>query len=138
MLELGVPSYLIKATLVGVVAQRLVRVLCPHCKKASEVDAQMWKAVTAGWDVTVPRTIFEPVGCLSCRETGYKGRSGIYEIMPFTETLQPFADSAAELPKLRRQAFTEGMSSLRLSGARKAATGMTSLLEVLRVAPESS
>jgi general secretion pathway protein E len=138
LLELGVPSYLIKATLVGVVAQRLVRVLCPHCKKTGEVDAEMWNAVTAGWDATVPRTTFEPVGCLSCRETGYKGRSGIYEIMPFTETLQPFADSAAELPKLRRQAFTEGMSSLRLSGARKVATGMTSLLEVLRVAPESS
>lgn len=138
LLELGVPSYLIKATLIGVVAQRLVRVLCPKCKTESEVDLELWKSLTANWETTVPKKVYEPVGCLECRETGYKGRSGIYEIMPFTESLQEFAETASELPRLRRQAYKEGMCSLRLSGARKVASGMTSLLEVLRVAPESN
>src|SRR5690606_38550966 len=73
LLELGVPSYLIKATLVGVVAQRLVRVLCPHCKREAEVDIKMWKALTAPWDTTVPGQVYEPAGCPECRETGFKG-----------------------------------------------------------------
>ncbi len=137
LLELGVPSYLIKATLVGVVAQRLVRILCPHCKRETEVDPELWKALTAPWETTVPKKVYEPVGCLECRETGYKGRQGIYEIMPFTETLSTNAEDAADLPKLRRQAYKDGMCSLRLSGAQKVASGMTSIVEVLRVSPES-
>ena len=137
LLELGVPSYLIKATLVGVVAQRLVRILCPHCKREADVDLQLWKTLTAPWETTVPKKVYEPVGCLECRETGYKGRQGIYEIMPLTETLQAYAEDAADLPKLRRQAYQEGMCSLRLSGAQKVASGSPTLLEVLRVAPES-
>src|SRR5690606_39619817 len=111
-----------------------VRVLCPHCKREAATDVELWKTL-AGNELPVPERVHEPVGCLSCRETGYKGRAGIYEIMPFTETLHPFADDAASLPALRRQARAEGMSSLRLSGAIKVAAGLTSLLEVLRVAP---
>jgi general secretion pathway protein E len=137
LLELGVPSYLIKATLVGVVAQRLVRVLCPHCKRESDVDPVLWKSLTSPWETTVPKKVYEPVGCLECRETGYKGRQGIYEIMPFTEALHGVAEEAADLPKLRRQAYKEGMCSLRLSGAQKVASGATSMMEVLRVSPES-
>ena len=137
LLELGVPSYLIKATLVGVVAQRLVRVLCPHCKKESEVDPVLWKSLTAPWETTLPKKVYEPVGCLECRETGYKGRQGIYEIMPFAETLHACAEDAGDLPKLRRQAYKDGMCSLRLSGAQKVASGVTSMMEVLRVSPES-
>ncbi len=137
LLELGVPAYLIKATLVGVVAQRLVRVLCPHCKREADVDPAMWKTLTAPWETTVPKKVYEPVGCLECRETGYKGRQGIYEIMPYTEALQGCAEAAADLPKLRRQAYKDGMRSLRLSGAQKVASGITSIVEVLRVSPES-
>jgi general secretion pathway protein E len=136
LLELGVPSYLIKAALIGVVAQRLVRVLCPHCKRSAPLDQPLWAELTQGWTVTQPQGMWEPVGCLHCRDTGYKGRSGIYEIMPFTETMHSVADEAGSLPQLRKQAFREGMCSLRLSGARKVAAGMTSLLEVLRVAPD--
>jgi general secretion pathway protein E len=138
LLELGVPSYLIKATLIGVVAQRLVRVLCTQCKRQTDVDVDLWNAITTNWNTNMPHHVYEPTGCVSCRETGYKGRSGIYEIMPFSESLHGFADDAAELPKLRRQAWQEGMCSLRLSGARKVAAGMTSMLEVLRVAPENN
>ncbi len=137
LLELGVPSYLIKAALVGVVAQRLVRILCPHCKREADVDPGLWKTLTAPWETTVPKKVYGAEGCLECRETGFKGRQGIYEIMPFSETLQPFADDATDLPKLKRQAHKEGMCSLRLSGAQKVASGVTSVLEVLRVAPES-
>jgi general secretion pathway protein E len=137
LLELGVPSYLIKASLVGVVAQRLVRVLCPHCKREAEVDPGQWQALTAPWQTTMPKQVYEPVGCLECRETGYKGRQGIYEMMPFTDTLQALAEDASTLAKLRLQAYKEGMCSLRLSGAQKVANGTTSILEVLRVAPES-
>jgi general secretion pathway protein E len=137
LLELGVPSYLIKASLIGVVAQRLVRMLCPQCKREAPLDQPLWAQLTQRWTVTQPSKMFEPVGCLHCRETGYKGRSGIYEIMPFTESLQALADAAGNLPKLRKQAWQEGMCSLRLSGARKVAAGMTSLLEVLRVAPDT-
>src|SRR5690606_25696731 len=125
LLELGVPPYLLKATLIGTVAQRLVRVLCPHCKREAATDVELWKTL-AGNEVPVPERVHEPVGCLSCRETGDKGRAGIYEIMPFTEPLHPFADEAASLPALRRQARAEGMSSLRLSGAMKVAAGQTS------------
>jgi len=137
LLELGVPAYLIKATLIGVVAQRLVRVLCPTCKKEAGVDVDMWKALTKPWETTVPKKVFEPVGCLYCRDTGFKGRQGIYEMMPMTENLHVYAEQANDLPKLRREAFKEGMCALRLSGAQKVAAGVTSMLEVLRVAPDN-
>jgi general secretion pathway protein E len=137
LLELGVPSYLIKATLIGVVAQRLVRILCPHCKREAHLDFDLWKKLTQPWDIAVPKVVYEPAGCQECRETGYKGRQGIFEIMTLTDNLRVFADSAGDLPRLRSQAYKEGMSSLRLSGAQKVASGSTSMLEVLRVAPES-
>jgi general secretion pathway protein E len=85
----------------------------------------------------VPKQVYEPVGCLDCRDTGYKGRQGIYEVMPYTDSLQEFSEAKDDLPKLRRQAFQEGMRSLRLSGAQKVANGVTTMIEVLRVAPES-
>jgi len=137
LLELGVPSYLIKATLVGVVAQRLVRVLCPNCKRTAEPDASVWNAMVKPFSAPVPKQVYEPVGCLDCRDTGYKGRQGIYEVMPYTDSLQEFSEAKDDLPKLRRQAFQEGMRSLRLSGAQKVANGVTTMIEVLRVAPES-
>ncbi|MES2625346.1 MAG: ATPase, T2SS/T4P/T4SS family [Pseudomonadota bacterium] len=137
LIELGVPSYLINATLIGVVAQRLVRILCGHCKREAQVDPELWSSLTAPWKTTMPKHVYEPAGCLECRETGFKGRQGIYEMMPYTESLHAFAGAADDLPNLKRQAYKEGMCSLRLSGAQKVASGMTSVLEVLRVAPES-
>src|SRR5690606_24220584 len=120
----------------GTVAQRLVRVLCPHCKREAATDVELWQTL-AGNELPVPERVHEPGGCLSCRETGYKGRACIYEVMPFTETLHPFADAAAGLPGIGRQAGAEGMNSLRLSGAMKVAAGSASLLEVQRVAQAS-
>ena len=136
LLELGVAPYLIKATVVGVVAQRLVRVLCPHCKKDTEINEAEWTVLTSPWKLRLPKNISESVGCLECRETGFKGRQGIYEIMPLSDTLQHYVDDKSDLPKLRQQAYKEGMRSLRLSGALKVASGTTTVNEVLRVTPE--
>jgi general secretion pathway protein E len=137
LLELGVPPYLIKATVVGIMAQRLVRVLCPHCKEPAEVDKEAWETLTRPWKVKLPSKANHAPGCLECRETGFLGREGIYEVMPFTETLQSHADDKSALPDLRRQAYKEGMLSLRLSGAQKVAAGLTTVNEVLRVTPDN-
>lgn len=136
LLELGVPPYLIKATVAGVMAQRLVRVLCPHCKQPAEVNPEAWETLTRPWKVKLPNKAHEAPGCLECRETGFLGREGIYEVMPFTESLQQYSDDKSDLPALRKQAYKEGMLSLRLSGAQKVANGLTTVNEVLRVTPE--
>ena len=137
LLELGVPSYLIKATVIGIMAQRLVRVLCPHCKQQTDVDAEVWEALTKPWKVKLPNKAAEATGCLECRETGFKGREGIYEVMPLTEALQSLVDNKSDLPALRKQAYKEGMLSLRLSGAQKVAAGLTTVKEILRVTPDN-
>jgi general secretion pathway protein E len=88
LLDLGIPYYLLQGTLLGVMAQRLVRTLCPHCKTStSEVDIAKWQALTHPWSIEAPKTIGKPVGCLECRKTGYQGRVGIYEIMKVTPVL---------------------------------------------------
>jgi len=137
LLELGIPSYLVRATLVGVVAQRLVRTLCPHCKQETQIDAEIWNVLVKPWTVPLPKQVYEPVGCQECRETGFKGRQGIYEVMPFSQALQEYAEDKGDLPRLRLHAYKEGMRSLRLSGALKVAAGLTTINEVLRVAPQS-
>ena len=135
LLELGVPSYLLKATVIGVMAQRLVRVLCPHCKQTTEVEQEAWDTLTLPWKVKLPKKAAIAEGCLEIRETGFLGREGIYEVMPFTESLFRFADDKADLPELLRLTYKEGMLSLRLSGAQKVAAGLTTVTEVLRVTP---
>jgi general secretion pathway protein E len=137
LLELGVPSYFIKATVIGIMAQRLVRVLCPHCKVETQIEEEAWEALTRPWKVKLPKKAYDAVGCLECRETGFKGREGIYEVMPFTEPFQNHPDNKGDLPTLRKQAYKEGMLSLRLSGAQKVAAGTTTVKEILRVTPEN-
>jgi general secretion pathway protein E len=135
LLDLGIPSYLINATLLGVMAQRLVRTLCPHCKEEGQISADDWQQLVAPWKVAVPAKIYRPVGCLECRNTGYLGRQGLYEILMVSETLKEKVTSDCNLLEMRRQAMKEGMRTLRLSGAQKVAAGLTTLEEVLRVAP---
>jgi general secretion pathway protein E len=137
MLDLGVPAHLIKVTLNGVMAQRLVRTLCPHCKEAVSPEKSSWQQLVAPWKVAVPEKIYRPVGCLECRNTGYLGRQGIYEILPITESLKPLITADADISALRLQAMKEGMRTLRLSGAQKVGAGLTSVEEVMRVAPET-
>ena len=137
LLELGVPYYLLKATLLGVMAQRLVRTLCPHCKAPVEIDETDWQALTRPWSAPLPTQAHRAVGCPECRDTGYRGRAGVYEIMLLNDGIKPLITADTDLIALRRQAFKEGMRSLRLSGAQKVATGLTTIEEVLRVTPQS-
>lgn len=137
LLELGVPSYLIRATLLGVMAQRLVRTLCSNCKTTTTIDPEDWAALTAPWKTSVPKSACKPVGCLECRNTGYKGRAGVYEIMPLSEILKAHINDQTQIMDLRKLAMKEGMQSLRLSGAHKIAAGQTTIEEVLRVTPSS-
>ncbi|HEY7884742.1 MAG TPA: GspE/PulE family protein [Cellvibrionaceae bacterium] len=135
LLDLGVPSYLINATLLGVMAQRLVRTLCPHCKEPGTIGKSDWDALVMPWKVNLPETVYRPVGCLECRNTGYLGRQGIFEILPLTDSIKNMVKPDCDLQAMRKQAMREGMRTLRLSGAQKIAAGLTTIEEVLRVAP---
>ena len=140
MLDLGVPSYLISATVLGVMAQRLVRVLCPSCKKSSPASAEdesMWDRLVAPWKANRPAQFHHPVGCLECRMTGYRGRVGVYEILMLSPDMKQAISDNADVSKIRDLAYREGMKPLRISGAMKIAAGMTTLAEVFKVAPPS-
>lgn len=137
MMELGIPPYLIRATVLGVMAQRLARTLCPHCKAPGPSDEQAWQTLTRPWKAPVPKQFYQPVGCLECRNTGYLGRAGVYEIMTLSGSLLRQITDRCELEQLRLDAYKEGMKSLRLSGAQKVAAGQTTVEEILRVTPES-
>ncbi|KEF32791.1 Type II secretory pathway, ATPase PulE/Tfp pilus assembly pathway, ATPase PilB [Marinobacter nitratireducens] len=137
LLELGIPPYLIRATVLGVMAQRLARTLCSHCKAPGPSDEQAWQTLTRPWKAPTPRQFYHPVGCLECRNTGYMGRAGVYEIMPLSGNLVRQITERCELEQLRLDAYKEGMKSLRLSGAQKVAAGLTTVEEILRVTPES-
>jgi general secretion pathway protein E len=137
LLDLGVPAYLINSTLLGVMAQRLVRTLCPHCKKPGEPpEPEIWSMITAPWRAERPVSgTMDPVGCLECRMTGYLGRIGLYEIMLMTPAVRKLVDDHADDVKVREQAYKDGMRPLRVSGAIKVAAGLTTADEVMKVAP---
>jgi general secretion pathway protein E len=137
LLDLGVPSYMIKATLLGVMAQRLVRTLCPHCKVEDEVDLEAWETLTHPYKARAPSRVYWPKGCLECRDTGYFGRMGIYELLPLTDAVKALVTADTDIQSLRRAGIKEGMRTLRLSGAQKVGAGLTTIAEVLRVAPVS-
>jgi len=136
MLDLGVPPYLINSTLLGVMAQRLVRTLCPHCKAVAEPpDDDTWRAITAPWRAEKPAQVMGPVGCLECRMTGYLGRIGLYEIMLMSPAVRKIVVGEYDDVRVRDQAFKDGMKPLRVSGAMKVAAGITTAEEVVKVAP---
>jgi general secretion pathway protein E len=137
LLDLGVPAYMIKATVLGIMAQRLVRTLCPHCKTEEPVDEEAWQLLTRPFRAKAPAKLYAPRGCLECRDTGYLGRMGIYELLPMTESVQACITADADMETLRKQGFKEGMRTLRLAGAQKVGAGFTTISEVLRVAPLS-
>lgn len=137
LLELGVPYYLLRASLLGVMAQRLVRTLCPYCKAPAEMGVAEWNELTRPWSAAIPKTVYRAVGCQECRETGYRGRAGVYEIMLLNDSIKQLITGEIDLVRLKRQAYREGMRSLRLSGAQKVAAGLTTVQEVLRVTPQS-
>jgi general secretion pathway protein E len=135
LLDLGVPAYLLNSTLLGVMAQRLVRTLCPHCKAKGEVSDSAWQELVTPWKLAKPVSVNTVAGCLECRMTGYMGRTGLYEMLPMSPGLKKLITRDADLGKIKEQAFKEGMKPLRLNGAEKIMAGVTTIEEVLKVAP---
>jgi len=134
MQELGVPAYLINATVLGVMAQRLVRTLCHHCKEPNTIDPDIWADFIQGADIEMDKPC-KPVGCLECRQTGFLGRLGLYEMLEMTNTIKPLVKPGGDLRELRIQAQKDGLLTLRHSGAKKVSQGLTTVDEVLRVTP---
>ena len=136
LIDLGVPPYLVNSTVVGVMAQRLVRTLCPTCRSpADTLSDDEWVALTKPYRATKPAVTYRAAGCLDCRMTGYRGRAGLYEVMLMTPEMRKLVNRGAGMDELREQAFRDGMKPLRASGAHKIATGLTTVEEVERVAP---
>lgn len=133
--DIGVPTYLIHSSIIGIMAQRLVRTLCPHCKEETEVDEDVWIDMVRPWKSEPPQKIYKPVGCIECRNTGFMGRLGLFEMLPLSRDLKHLISQNAELESLRRQAIKDGYKPMRLAGAQKVAKGLTTIEEVLRVTP---
>jgi general secretion pathway protein E len=133
LLDLGVPSYLIQSTLIGVVAQRLVRKICNFCRESFEMNAEKLRDLGIGIPGNGPVKLFRGKGCIRCRGTGYQGRSGIYEVLPYTEGIRQLTTADADLEAIIRKAKEEGMVNLRDNAVRKLLNGVTTYQEVLRV-----
>ena len=136
LIELGIPPYLINATLLGVLAQRLVRTLCKHCRVRDAVRTreELGEAIKP-WQINGGYQPFKPVGCVDCRLTGFMGRMGLYELLVVSDTFKEKVSSGASIELLRRQAVADGMRPLRLAGALRVAEGSTVMEEVLTSTP---
>ena len=135
LLDLGVPAYLIHSCVLGIMAQRLVRTLCPACKAPHNITDTEWSSITHPFKAAKPAGVMKAVGCIECRNTGYRGRSGIYEMLTITPKLRKLITPNANLAQLKHLAYQEGMQPLMLNGAEKVAAGMTTIEELLKVAP---
>ncbi len=141
LLDLGAPAYLLNTSINGIMAQRLVRTLCPHCKEKvpfnREDDHRMWHSLCSPFKANPPEHIYRPVGCLECRTTGYLGRVGIYEILQITREIKHLIQAETDVVALTQAAYKAGMRPLRVSGAAKIAQGITTFEEVFKSAPLS-
>ncbi len=134
--DLGVPSYLIASTVIGVLAQRLARTLCVACKVRDEsVTRESLSDMVKPWRLTGGVRAYKPVGCLECRNTGYLGRAGLYELLLMSDAARQTVHPTLDVVALRRLAAREGLRPLRLAGTMKLAEGLTTLEEVLRTTP---
>ena len=139
LMELGVPPYLINATLLGVLAQRLVRTLCSNCReKDDSASREALAELVKPWQISGGYRPYKPVGCVDCRLTGFRGRMGLYELLTVTEAFKEKVSKEPNIDALRRQAVAEGMRPLRLAGALKVAEGMTTIEEILATTPSMS
>jgi len=138
LLDLGTPAFMIQATLVGILAQRLVRVICTYCKESFEIDTQELKNLGVDVGKKGRITLHEGVGCVRCRNTGYRGRVGIFEVLPYTESLQELTNASVDIAKITHKAMEEGMINLRENAVKKLLKGITTYQEVLRVTWEQT
>ena len=136
LLNMGIESYLISAALNAVLAQRLVRRICPKCRQSVEVSRPIRKMFER---LKLPcENLWRGVGCRSCRNTGYKGRLGLHELLTVSEEMRDAIVAQANVTQLRRLAIAEGMIELRIDGLRKAREGLTTVEEVFRVVGETA
>ena len=135
LLDLGVPSYLIHSAVLGIMAQRLLRTLCPVCKTPAPIMQPTWDELVGQWKLPKPEHIHVANGCLECRNTGFRGRSGIYEMLTISPALKKLITQDADLAQIKTQAYSEGMQPLMINGAEKVAAGLTTIEELLKVAP---
>jgi general secretion pathway protein E len=133
LLDLGIPAFLIKATLAGILAQRLVKKICPHCKESFEMEPSDLASLGLDIGKTGKVDLFRGKGCVKCRGTGYLGRTGIHEVLPVTESIQSIIDPESDMRKIRERAQKEGMITLRENAIKKLLDGTTTYQEVLRV-----
>ena len=136
LVDLGVPAYLISATVIGVLAQRLARTLCAACKVRDEsTGRETLDELAKPWRLSGGVRPYKPVGCLACRQTGFRGRIGLYELLVLGEDAKRAVHPGQDMTTLRRQAVKDGMRPLRLAGLMKVAEGQTTVDEVLRATP---
>jgi general secretion pathway protein E len=136
LLELGIPSYLINATLLGVLAQRLVRTLCLKCRTPDETTTrEALGEIVKPWKINGGYKPYKAVGCVDCRMTGFMGRMGLYELLEVTEGFKARVTNEPGIDALRRQAVADGMRPLRLAGALRVAEGQTVIDEVMLSTP---
>jgi general secretion pathway protein E len=136
LLDMGVESFLLNSTLLGVLSQRLVRVICPHCKTAIEPDKRQIASMGLGPEDARVMVIYEGRGCDQCRGTGYLGRIGIFEYLQIDDEIRELIGTKASSEKIRDVAITKGLITLREDGWKKVKTGITTMSEVLRVTLE--
>ncbi|MDP2251262.1 MAG: ATPase, T2SS/T4P/T4SS family [Hydrogenophaga sp.] len=140
LMELGIPPYLINATVLGVLAQRLVRTLCPACKTQQDkaqaaTSRESLAELVKPWQISGGYRPYEPVGCVDCRMTGFRGRMGLYELLTVTESFKDKVSREPRLDVMCKQAVADGMRPLRLAGAMRVAEGLTTMDEVLACTP---
>ncbi len=136
LIDMGIEPFLVASSVEGLVAQRLVRRLCPACKKPRKVDSDFLASVGFPVERLVEGTLYEPDGCEECRGTGFKGRTGVYELIVITDALRPLIVSRASSNEIKAVALREGIHTLRDDGWNKALAGVTTIEEVLRVTEE--
>ncbi|MFQ5658947.1 MAG: GspE/PulE family protein [Gammaproteobacteria bacterium] len=138
LLDIGAQPYLIGATLLGILAQRLIRTLCPHCKQATEIDRKAWDKLLAPAKARLPKSAYAPVGCDECRHTGYLGRIGIYEALTVDAAVRELINTTSDVGKYYDMAAKQGMRPLTISGAYKIAEGLTTLEEIYAVVSQEN
>ncbi len=136
LIDIGMQPFLLNATLQGVIAQRLLRTLCVHCKSPVEIDRGMWEEFAKPDKLKAPKTIYEPNGCEECRHTGYMGRTGIYELLTINASIREQVTTQTNLDQLRATAIKNGMRTLKIGGAQKIANGLTTMEELYSVLPQ--
>lgn len=135
LIDMGIEPYLLGDSLVGIIAQRLVRRLCPECKESYEADEEEKRVLKVPQDE--PLKLYKACGCEACGNTGYYGRIGVYEIMPISRKIKNLIASGANADEITAQAVTEGMNTLRMSASNYVKQGLTSFSEMMKITYET-